>query len=815
GRLAWGNALEWQAKVTGRDLDPAALVSELTGRVGFELQANGTAQQASVNLNALNGTLRQQPLRGKARAQWSSDALRFDQLEIKLGASTLDARGRLSRDSDLLFALGIPNLAQLWPTAAGRIQINGRFTGTPTRPALRLDATGRALRLGAATLESATLRSRALGQGRNRVTLSARNLHAPSTDLSRLRLTLTAGLQGAVEASFSARSTHGSARLAIDGQWQGGRLKGRIAQFEVSPTGGAAWRLPAPSALTATTQAIQLAPTCLTDTGDSRQHLCIEGTVSRQGPSPLDIDGHGIPLAVLNPGLPQGYLLAGRLDLKAHLTGTWQTPDATARLTTRGASLHTPRQQPAQTLAFALEPLTLQLQNRTLSVGLQATLPASGRLDGTLQVNGFNTPRASLQGNLRGELPDLGFLQSFPLPVEIRSGSASLDIKTAGAADKPRLSGQARVDRLAFVLPLAGIDVTDGSLDLTRSTTTSPWRTKGSAHSGKGTLEWQGTVEGLDVARPRAQLTLSGHDFEALNLTGIEASVSPDMTVDLNPDLLKLRGRLTLDRLDVHVRRPPPEAISISPDTEVVGRQTEKRSRGPAVDAQLALDLGQNAHVSAYGLVGQIAGALELKQQGAQPPTAEGVVTLDKARYQGYGLDLPITSGRLLFAGPVDNPGLDITAERKTADVTARLHLTGTLREPVSQVSSEPALPQEEALSYLLTGHGLSDASRSDAALLVRAVASLHMDSEGGGLMNRLEQRTGLDEISVQGGESFDQTSLLLGKYLSPKLYLSYTQGMLKRMSSIGLRYQLTPQVQVQIDSGEAQAADVLYRLRY
>jgi translocation and assembly module TamB len=65
---------------------------------------------------------------------------------------------------------------------------------------------------------------------------------------------------------------------------------------------------------------------------------------------------------------------------------------------------------------------------------------------------------------------------------------------------------------------------------------------------------------------------------------------------------------------------------------------------------------------------------------------------------------LTVRRARLLFAGPIDQPYLDIEAIRKTDDVIAGIRLSGSAEQPTTQIFSEPAMSQEQALSYLVLG---------------------------------------------------------------------------------------------------------------
>ena len=67
--------------------------------------------------------------------------------------------------------------------------------------------------------------------------------------------------------------------------------------------------------------------------------------------------------------------------------------------------------------------------------------------------------------------------------------------------------------------------------------------------------------------------------------------------------------------------------------------------------------------------------------------------------------------GELLFSGPPDQPVLNIEAIRNPEatedDVIAGVRVTGSADEPKAEIFSDPAMSQQEALSYLLRGQGL------------------------------------------------------------------------------------------------------------
>ena len=129
---------------------------------------------------------------------------------------------------------------------------------------------------------------------------------------------------------------------------------------------------------------------------------------------------------------------------------------------------------------------------------------------------------------------------------------------------------------------------------------------------------------------------------------------------------------------------------------------------------------------------------------------ANGTIRAVAGTYVVFGQRLDIDRGRLMFDGPVDNPALDVVALRKNIAVEAGVELTGTVKVPRVRLVSNPPVPDDEKLSWLLTGQGLERASRNDIALLAAASASLLGERRTADHARRSRNTIGLDDISVR-----------------------------------------------------------------
>ena len=90
---------------------------------------------------------------------------------------------------------------------------------------------------------------------------------------------------------------------------------------------------------------------------------------------------------------------------------------------------------------------------------------------------------------------------------------------------------------------------------------------------------------------------------------------------------------------------------------------------------------------------------------------------------------------------------------------------------------TDPAMSQTDAMSYLLTGKSASDLHGEEGAEVASAAQSV-----GSVLGNRLAKKLGgkvgfIDEVGVEQNNDLGGSAFTVGKYLSPRLFVSYGVG--------------------------------------
>ena len=169
------------------------------------------------------------------------------------------------------------------------------------------------------------------------------------------------------------------------------------------------------------------------------------------------------------------------------------------------------------------------------------------------------------------------------------------------------------------------------------------------------------------------------------------------------------------------------------------GRRAKNRRRSAIPLAlDLTLNLGDDFLFKGAGLDARLGGQLRVFTVN-QTLRGEGTIKVEKGRYAAYAQTLDIERGVLRFVGPIDNPGLDVLAVRKTPTVKAGVQVGGTVQRPVVKLYSDPALPDTEKLSWLVLGHGLDNVGQQEFVLMQVAAA-------------RIAEPGRIGELSVEAG---------------------------------------------------------------
>ncbi len=812
GQLGLRAKKPFRLTLHARNLRATGLLPRVKGRAGFVLAATGHLAEftTDIKLTALRGRLNGHPLKGNAALAYSGKTLALNAFDISVGRNHLRASGHLNNSYSLDWRLDAPQLAALYPQLAGALAGHGRVAGTAGAPRVSADVRANHLRWRSLTVGAGRLRGDFALAGRGRASLALRidNLELNSLSISRLDAKLT-GPASQQQISVDVSSNQGDLTLAGAGQLGANGWNGKIISGELHPLKHSPFKLDSPAVLRVAGTDIELGRNCWYDA--SNAGFCTSLQSTHPGWQAV-VDLRSLALSVADPYLANAVTVTGTAAGTIHAQRGAQGLAVTGEVHVGSGDVTRAMGGQPQKFKFVEAALEASLDNNLARMRLGLVLADGGLLDASLDIpwRSHKTPAGHLR--LKASMPDLSGLGALSPYVSHVGGRLFANLDVEGSLEAPRFGGQLSLTRLRASLPRYGTRFEDGTLRLQGKG--NALKLQGDVHDPqKGRLTVDGALKHENSWQFRVHV--KGERFRAADMPEARVEVSPDLVASINGRAIALTGSVKIP--EAHIRPPHfSGAIAPSPDLVIVGENNASAPRW-TLQANLHIQMGEQVYFTGYGLSGRVGGELDLKDSPGKLTTGSGELKIIDGQYKAYGQDLSIEHGRLLFSGgPVTNPGLDMRAIRKVGAVTAGLQISGTLRNPRLDVFSDPPMTQSNALAYLLFGHGMEQTSGSEQSTLNRAANAIGI--AGGTLLAKtLGKQVGVDTVSVENASPYstnaNQASLFLGKYLSPRLYVSYGVGLYEPLNLLRIRYTLSRHWALEAESGTISGADILYTI--
>ena len=818
--LAQQNEFRAQGKLTR--FDPSRLGDYPSALINGSFSATGRLSpriDAMLQFALADSRYRGHRLRGDGKAKLTPERIWESQFALELGANRLSASGAFGAAGDAMdWRIEAPNLGEIAAQLGGRLRASGRLEGTAAEPAGAFQAEARNIVWAEQHRVAAFSASGSMDRGADGTLKLDATLRDYRSAALRIDTASAAakGRRSSHELSLAARNAAIDISAALAGAWQSDAgWSGRVLSFE--NRGRYAAALEEPASLTLKGAEFALGAASL---------RFARGTVRI---AELARRADGLFSAGSLSGLDSAYLLglAGEeLDIASTLTlgGTWKLA-VTERINGEFALEReqgdvTVLSEPPTSIGLTRLRLAASAVDDRLSAQLEAKGKVLGEISASLETTlarrgaSIGLPgTAALAFDAALSMPSLAW--TMPLMGErmVIDGRVQGQIAARGSVAQPLLSGSISADGLKLEYPEQGVDLKQGSVRA-RLQDNQLLLESMTLRAGEGTLEGSGSLE-WKSGKASARLALKAHKFEALRhlerhlvLSGSAESTLQDGNIHTKAALKADRGEFVLADAD---------APSLSADVVVLGRSddaVQKKSRF-ATGFEFELDLGEQFRIKGKGLDARLAGLIKLRAGGRGPATASGSISVAQGSYSAYGQQLAIERGILNFAGPLDNPGLDIVALRKRQAVEAGVAIRGTALAPKVSLVSNPPVPDSEKLSWLILGHGMESSNKTDMALLHAAAGALLGRGESLTLQNRIARAGGLDEFGLAAGSGLESAVLTLGKRLSSRAYLTVEQGLGTSMNLVKISYALTPRFSVRAATGTESAVDAFYTFSF
>ena len=798
GALVLQPVLGWQMEATANRFDPGHVLAKWNGSLDFDIASQGTLPQGhpdvTLEIRKFEGRLRERTVHGDGKLHLPPEGVVDGKLHLVSGGSDVQVDAKPGASNDATIKLAVATLGDWLPDSAGRLQGTIRVQGKYPKLAVDANVQGSALSYAGQHIDSLRLLANVPDISRPGGKLDVQTTGVNAGGLAFTQVSVRGdGTAERHNLTLDARGSTLSADLALSGSLKGSAWNGTLSTLNIDLAGLPRWRLQQSTALSYSDGAMNLSELCLT-AGDPL--LCTAAKQDKAGNLEASYRLHSLPIALLMSAASTAKVpmrvegsLEGDGNIRRNAAGAL---NGNASITSSHGSIAYADRPDEPLITYSNLAANAQLSPSNQRIDLHAGLTNNGRLDGQVSISGA---QQALAGQVSLHVTNLALLEIFTTEVVNPKGAINAEFGLGGTVSQPAVNGQATISDFAAEIPAMGLKLSQGRVAVS-TTDARHFRLDGTLHSGDGNLVLAGSAAlGTDA---QSVLSVKGSNFKAVDIPAAKVVMSPDLAVRHDANGLDITGSVTLDSADVNLDKlPGAGATKASPDVVVIDdkQQEEQASRMP-ITASVTVKLGDKAHLVGMGLDGRLHGQLVVSERPGRATTGQGQIEVD-GTYKAYGQNLQIERGQLLFATtPIDNPGLNIRAVRKlnpnaTIDDGQKvgLYVAGTAQRPTLTVFSQPVMEQSDALSYLVTGKPLSQVKGGEGNMVGAAAQALG-SATGNLLAKSIGSRLGFDDVGVSSSDALNGSSAFtVGKYLSPRLYLSYGVGLFDPGQVITLRY--------------------------
>jgi translocation and assembly module TamB len=550
-------------------------------------------------------------------------------------------------------------------------------------------------------------------------------------------------------------------------------------------------------------------------TSDTAQYIIMQGIISRKGEEDFRLEAGNLNIRDWGNLFDIDLDADGLANVFLQLSGTSDALEMEGNFDLEGAAFNGYR--------FRDFSGTMEFSNNFLSLATEILPADSGRfeimaampLEINLDTMGYRfSENDSMNARVLIENFSLAVLNSFDVPAQI-TGFIEGNIRINGTPASPNPRGNIRLRDASVVMREYGVNYSDIRLNVnvqrdkfevdTFLIRTSDGYLTGTGHMNFGSDFIEGNISDSKIG-------LTFNNFNPVNHRQFNMQVDGNATLGAEKGLVVFGGDIKVPQAEFYlpaifrlmgrmesVEMPKPilvqeiERMTLPADsikyTEVIEikQDTVETAYFDKLKGQLRIRIPRNTWIKNDDMRIEISGELDL-MKNEEFFELFGVVEVVRGQYELLGRVFVIDEGTINFEGGEDmNLRLNITASytfRNNEQVQQELSVSvsGTPEEPeVNFELDGNAIDEGDALSYILFGKSMDELTMNEqqnmegagvGSLAGQAAASLISAQ----LTNFLQKKLDVDYIEIKSGGGFDEATVVVGKYITNNLFVSYEQ---------------------------------------
>ena len=766
--------------------------------------------------------------------------------------TSLALYGEARKTANIHWNFKSQSLNELYPQLKGTINTSGQVTGSYTLPTIKADLSTTGFHFKDINIQS--LKTNGLidlsQQQRSSLLISGSQLRIFNYPIQAFTLQSSGNL---LDYEAYTKITHalGTVSTTVNGSKKDAGWDHHLQSFQLNTVNYGDWKLIHPSIIHTNSSQIQSEPLCFSIKQSQPNQTCINFHWQPNYHWSGSIDSHGTNMDLLTHHIvPSQTQLHGSLQLTATASGqSTHIQSATINSAVNNGKLTYINQKEIHTTPIKMAETHWAFKKHTLTTNTSIELHTNNHIAGKLTVHNlpyltWPTDKQTISGSLSIQAQHLNAYSAFIPNVDLKNGSLNSKLNIQGTISAPQVTGETSLNHIQVFLPKIGLDISNIHFNIInhgyKTTYTGTLYSKQSPMTFNGTTRYKNKDWLTD-------LKLHGNNFLLMDSHEYKIAVSPDLTLTLKNKDIGITGNINIPKATIkpyqakNVKRLPHSDIQYSAHT----------SKNPwTIHGDINATLGDQIYLSIIGIRGHAHGKVQISKKSQGSTLCNGHISVHGV-YEAYGHKLTISPNSELTYNnnPITNPSLNLRATKKISNtyslyqqdfsgtgVTVGIEVTGMLNHPILGLFSIPAnLSQSDILSYLILGHAPNTTPQDNTTQQSTNTTANILDtiklgetglssSDSGGISTNIQRTLGLSELGVENSATIDaagnqldqQNYFVLGKFIAPKIYARYSQGLMDNNDIIQFRLFITPQWVLQTETNSldnSNGIDILYSI--
>ena len=816
GNINWKHDLRWNTDIVIDNINTAQQWPELSGKISGISQFTGLVSNNRSEIHLTNmvthGRIKGHPVRVTGNVFKDYDNhWNLENLQANSTNNHASANGRIGESVKLVFSLNSPQdfSDDLHGDMHGELTISGE----PRTPGIDGSISSGNLKYKNIEVRNARIKGKAkeLGDGSSDLLFQAESL---SVD-QQLFEHPTAAISGSLDDHFAqlrfTSAPLNTAKIEFKGSvdeyfnWNG--------KIQSVQTSIADRSLSLAQPFTATwvneNRNLALQPHCwLFDYAS----VCVKESALIGESGAILFEMNQLPLKSFAEFVPDNLEITGTLQSNGKLNwGPNQKTSATIETSLQNTAVTVITSGGTEKIPVKLSKAELQVNTSNNNILAQLVVESDRFKSLTANINmDARNKSLPLSGSVSLSDSQINWLSDYLPDVKSVQGLLSGSGNISGTLKAPKFDGNVKLKSGRMRIDSLPIKFEDLAVDVAIAGRDAIIKGHGLANNSPLTLNGSSsyTASGLN-----SELKLSAKYIRIQQEHITDAIVSPTLVFKIEPDITRILGDVDVRSATITLQNNNTEGVALSDDVIVIDEQGNSHSSeivgSKGVFTSLNINLGKDVTVTGYGLNADVDGDFRFLLDSAKPPQLAGTIAIDNGIYEAYGQKLSINDGEITFTGPVEQTTVSGEAVRTTKEVMAGVRINGTLQNPTTELFSQPSLPEDEILSYVVLGRKI-DFNSEDSDLIQRAALLLGVKT-GQKVSTTLARNLGIDNFSLSAWGTGDDTQILLSGRINDRLLVRYGVGIFNENNSLYLRYDLDDNLYLETTQGLESAVDLFY----